>query len=309
MMPANSTNEVSPLWTNIVSNTAWTLDSFRKPGNINSRFAAWEPRELSLRWYRTFLNLAFVTSSDTVKDWYAELGTNLDLGKPVVNDVIHKGKRFSVNLDYLMAFEEAEFISRERERESEIRSVCEVGAGFGRLAHVLLLLHKEIEQYIIIDLPEVLKLSQQYLQMVLPSIDFEKLLFVQPNQIPHELLEPDKSDLAIQVDGLQEMTVESLERYFLLFSNSRTFYSKNVVAKYLPSHAGLEIPASSAPLSLGRSLEICDVWNIADLESCHMKHLDSYKPECHEIVFSRLDRLFPHYCSFVSKRNVSRSDS
>jgi len=159
-----------------------------------------------------------------------------------------------------------------------------------------------------VDLPEVLELSQQYLRIVLPKVHFEKLLFVLPDQIPQKILEPGKLDLAIQVDGLQEMTVESLERYFLLFSNSRHFYSKNVVAKYLPSHAGLEIPASSAPLSLGRSVEICDIWNIADLENCYMKHLDSYKPECHDIVFSRLDRLFPHYCSFVSKRNASRSD-
>ncbi len=292
-------SEASPLWNEIISKSGWTLDTFRRPGNINSRFAAWEPRELSLRWYRSFLNLAFLTASPVVKERYAEHAKELDYGKPVTNTVTHNGQRFLINLDYLMAFEDVELISTVQRQE--IRSIVEVGAGFGRLAHVLLLLREEIESYIVIDLPEILSLSHDYLKAVLPRNYFLKLSFLNPSQIPSEICQ--RADLAIQVDGLQEMTTESLEKYFLIFSNSQYFFSKNVVAKYLPSHAGLDISTSTVPLSLGRSLEICDIWNTCDLTDSFVTHLDSYRPKFHDIQFSNPDRLFPHYCSFLSRRN------
>lgn len=292
-------SEASPLWNEIISKSGWSLDNFRSPGEINSRFAAWEPRELSLRWYRSFLNLAFFSASDSVKNAYAEHARYLNLGNPVTNVVLYRGKRFSINLDYLMAFEDVEFIATVQ--VSEIRSVCEVGAGFGRLAHLLLLSRDEIESYVIIDLPQVLSLSQEYLRTVLPRRHFEKIEFILPSQIPQELRQPGVVDLAIQVDGLQEMTTDSLEEYFSIFQSSLRFYSKNVIAKYLPLHAGLDIPDSGVPLSLGRSLEVCDIWNTGDLESYHLKHIDYYRPKLHGVEISSLDRLFPHYCNVLYK--------
>lgn len=295
-------SQASPLWNEIISKPGWSLDHFRRPGEINSRLAAWEPRELSLRWYRSFLNLAFSSASDMVKDEYAELSSKLNYGDPVTNAVNHKGKRITINLDYLMAFEDVEFLRPVH--QVDIESVLEVGAGFGRLAHLLLLRLKSIKTYYIVDLPQVLNLSKAYLWKVLPQTCFEKLCFILPDQIPELVSELPGVNLAIQVDGLQEMTSESLDKYFSVFSNSQLFFSKNVVAKYLPSHAGLEGLGPNVALTLGRSLELCDIWNTSDLESCYLKHLDYYRPKLHDVKTSSPDRLFPHYCNILYERKV-----
>lgn len=293
-------SEASPLWNEIISKSGWSLDNFRSPGEVNSRLAAWEPRELSLRWYRSFLNLAFFTASEVVKDEYAELSSKLNYGNPVTNAVNHKGKRITINLDYLMAFEDVEFL--QPVHQVDIESVLEVGAGFGRLAHLLLLRLQSIKTYYIVDLPQVLNLSRSYLRKVLPQTYFEKLCFILPDQIPEWVSSLPGVNLAIQVDGLQEMTSESLDKYFSVFSNSQLFFSKNVVAKYLPSHAGLEGLGSHVPLTLGRSLGVYDIWNTSDLESCHLKHLEDYRPKLHDVKISSTDRLFPHYCNTLYER-------
>lgn len=217
-------SEASPLWNETISQSGWSLDNFRSPGEVNSRLAAWEPRELSLQWYRSFLNLAFFTASEVVKDEYAELSSKLNYGNPVTNAENHTGKRITINLDYLMAFEDVEFL--QSVHQVDIESVLEVGAGFGRLAHLLLLRLQSIKTYYIVDLPQVLNLSRSYLRKVLPQTYFEKLCFILPDQIPEWVSSLPGVNLAIQVDGLQEMTSESLDKYFSVFSNSQLFFQR-----------------------------------------------------------------------------------
>ena len=293
-------DSASYLWEGITSAAdlqSWNIESFRQPGKLSSRLASWEPKELTLRWYRSFLNLAFSSSSEWVRDQLSEFDGQLNLGAPIENKVDHNGKSFRVNLDYLLTFEELEFVLQSL--DYDVRNVCEVGAGFGRFAHLSVHYLPTIETYTIVDLPEILELSKSYLAVVLPSELFAKLVFVSPDRMTSEM----GRDLSIQVDGLQEMTAQTVDRYMELFSSSKTFYSKNVVAKYLPSHGGIDTSDSEFPHDLGRSRRVLDIWNLSELEGEYAKHLASYTPINHLVVQSRPCRLFPHYLNFVSRRN------
>jgi len=62
----------------------------------------------------------------------------------------------------------------------EVRHVLEIGAGFGRTAQTLVSLWDNLESYTIIDLPEVLTLSREYLKKIFGGggSKFCKLRFV-----------------------------------------------------------------------------------------------------------------------------------
>jgi hypothetical protein len=84
-------NHHSYLWRDIAASTDFSekfdLNSFRMPGKANSHLATWEPRELSLRWYRTFLNLAASSSSFYVKELFIKFQNEISLGNPVTNRI------------------------------------------------------------------------------------------------------------------------------------------------------------------------------------------------------------------------------
>jgi hypothetical protein len=112
-------------------------------------------------------------------------------------------------------------------------------------------------------------------------------------------------DLGIQTDGLQEMTTQSIDNHMSRFSYSENFYSKNVVAKYLPTHAGIDQSDGTLPLNRGRSLQIIDTLNLDEVQLCYETHIQSYTPANHELISSTPSRTFPHYLHFLSSRLVS----
>ena len=91
-----------------------------------------------------------------------------------------------------------------------IRNVVEIGAGFGRSCHELLNLIESIDEYVIIDLPEIINLSSTYLKKVIPN-HFHKIKFVENTN--EELIETLKPDLVINVDSFQEMPVDVIDNY------------------------------------------------------------------------------------------------
>jgi len=283
---------------NIADLSEFSVEDFRSPGKLNSRLASWEPRELSLRWYRTFLNLAYRNSSNFVHQKFVEFKDVLNLGNPVTNEVTLADTTFRINLDYLLAFHELEFIQSQKIVNPQI--VLEVGAGFGRLAHVLLTSYSCIEKYHIIDLPQILYIAKIYLQKVLPKELFNKVIFIN-SESAWKISE--KIDLSIQVDGLQEMNTKVIDEYLKEFSKSRFFFSKNVIAKYLPKNAGLDESESEVPFHLGRSRAVVDIWNLSELEPLYETHQDSYLPENHKLLQSLPCLIFPHYLNFMSTRH------
>jgi putative sugar O-methyltransferase len=122
-------------------------------------------------------------------------------------------------------------------------SFAEVGAGYGRLAYVIL---KAVPAatYTIVDIPPALYLSQRYLTTLFPDLpaftfrsftrysdvaaEFEaaRIRFIAPHQL--ELL-PEKSfDYFINISSFHEMTVPQVENFFRLIHRTcrGRFYTK-----------------------------------------------------------------------------------
>jgi putative sugar O-methyltransferase len=111
----------------------------------------------------------------------------------------------------------------------EVRTILELGPGYGRTAYVFLALQPEC-RYILVDIPPALYVAQRYLTAVFPDRrvfgfrpfqDFEQVrtefedasvIFLTPNQL--QLL-PDKSiDLFLNISSLHEMRMDQIRYYF-----------------------------------------------------------------------------------------------
>lgn len=109
-----------------------------------------------------------------------------------------------------------------------LRSVLELGAGYGRVAYLLLRAHPGT-RYTIVDIPPALYVSQRYLTDVLPDLSVFRfrpfadhaavademaaadLVFLEPQQL--ELL-PDRSfDLGATISTLHEMRPDQIAHY------------------------------------------------------------------------------------------------
>jgi len=109
--------------------------------------------------------------------------------------------------------------------------VAELGAGYGRLAYVFLK-SEMCKQYVIVDIPPALYVSQRYLSEVLPGLRFfrfrpfenfseaaeefksSRVCFLTPDQLEH--LPSKYFDLFISISSLQEMKMELVSRYISL---------------------------------------------------------------------------------------------
>jgi putative sugar O-methyltransferase len=161
------------------------------------------------------------------------------LGRPAY--IEHRGHRVSEDL----CNSALEFISigEGLGRTSGIRSVMELGAGYGRLAWVFLSLLPEV-RYTIVDIPPALAVAERYLRETHPERrvfgfrrfeSFEEiaddlgraeLAFLTPNQL--DLLPPQAAELFINVSSLHEMRPDQIEHYFGVISRhcAGGFYSK-----------------------------------------------------------------------------------
>jgi SAM-dependent methyltransferase len=86
----------------------------------------------------------------------------------------------------------------------EIKSIAEVGGGYGRTAYVIAKLHPHIK-YVLYDVEPSIGLAKRYLNEVLPVNNFEF-------NTPDELKGP--CDLLLAINCLHEMKVEHVRDYF-----------------------------------------------------------------------------------------------
>lgn len=132
-----------------------------------------------------------------------------------------------------------------------LKTVMELGAGYGRNASVFLQKHPRI-QYIIVDIPPALYVSQTYLQnrfadkkifSFRPFKSFEdvkeewlqsSICFLLPHQI--QLLPQKSVDLFLNISSLQEMRMDQITYYFAEIDRlvSGHFYTKQWKGSYIP---------------------------------------------------------------------------
>jgi putative sugar O-methyltransferase len=301
-MTKSQKNSIDKLWLRINKfyfvEKKFDLNCFRQPGELNSKLASWEPSEKSTRWYRTFLNLAFESSQDKVKELLLSMQGQIGLGNPITNHGIYRDLAVEYNLDYILAAEELLFLKKDIQFE-KISNIIEIGAGFGRTAHILMYSFNEIKTYTIFDLPEMLNVSRSYLKEVLSESNFRKINFTSDiNSI-----RINEQTIGIQIDGFQEFPKSTIDLiYDKLINKCSVVYLKNPCAKYLPHHAGLEVEIAKVPLDVGRSLNVMDIWNLNEVNEAIFAHVNAYKPSDFFIVRYQCDRLFPHYIHALYKK-------
>lgn len=272
------TEKSSKLWSNL-SSTLFSriddefLETFRAPGGANQRLAAWDPLDRSTRYYKTLLYIVAKQKPAEFFDAYRKL-QNTGIGNPVT--ITAGGCR--IDIDYYLAVEELLFLKRHAPLDS-IKSVVEIGAGFGRTCHAILSLTDSVEEYTIVDLPAMLNLSRAYLKRAAPGL-LPRVKFIESGDtVAWRSLRP---DLSINIDSFQEMPPELIDRYMEgLVAKSSWFYCRNPVGKYKPECVGLPPPAGvdmNEVYALGFCRTVLDLFDDEELASVRVAYLSAYRP-------------------------------
>jgi hypothetical protein len=298
------TLEVSELWKSLCEETFAGVDDaflegFRRPGGPNNRLAAWDPLDKSMRYFKFLLYAAAKRQPERFFSLYRALG-NVDLGQPIAVS-LHS---CAINIDYLLSVDEFLFVETAPDFQS-VQSIVEIGAGFGRTCHTFLALSApgQVQQYTIVDLPEILELSRRALAKLIPE-HFGKVRFVDATK------ESDwrgiAADLAINIDSFQEMPPATIDAYMKhLVSGCRLFYVKNPIAKYDPDSIGIRAGSSKKMqdvLSLGYCRNVIDIFNDAALASARATYLEAYRPAAWQLVGDRALEIFPYYHHALYRR-------
>ena len=161
-----------------------------------------------------------------------------------------------------------------------IKTICELGGGYGRSAFVFLKMLPGIK-YIMVDIPPALYISERYLSEVFPEKkifkfrkfncfneikeDFEKadILFFVSSQI--ELIPSNIIDLLINISSLHEMMPSQIKYYFKQFERlakiNSYLYLKEWKDTELPFSGGVHIRMSDYPVENWTKI----LWETADI--------------------------------------------
>lgn len=279
------------------------LETFRAPGSRN-KFVAGDPREPSYRYFKLLLFNTARKQSKRFFEAYKALG-NRHLGNPLTV----RCRGCDIDADYLAAVEEWEFLSQAGALD-DIRTIVEIGAGFGRTCHALLTLCPGIEEYVIVDLEPMLRLSSAYLQRAIPRAHVR---FVSNDRL--EDLDSVSPDLVINIDSFQDMPPAVIGSYMTrVVQRAKRFYCKNRVGKYLPASVGLPDPGSWQLMdvfTLGYCQDVIDIFNDEDLRRARETFVKAYCPPARDSVSSELRYrvaaskamdLFPYYLHVLYTR-------
>jgi putative sugar O-methyltransferase len=285
----------SPMWericqTHINEETIADLSGF-KNNPVNYKLALSDVQTNGVRFLKTLIyNLA---GGLTAENW-ARLRkiSGRDLGDPI--SVTYNGE--SVDLDYLRAVSELDFITRDVPLDGA--RVLEIGAGYGRTCHTLLSNH-DIAEYCIVDLPITLELARKYLTHVLTPQQLAKVEFVLVDDV-EDVVAGKTIDLCVNIDSLAEMNADTAKSYLALIDEQcQYFYVNNPVGKYmdksLDSHA-LGREAVDLALSTGLLTDVIDIHDNNAVETQAREFVATYQPgAAWECVADAWSSPFSHY--------------
>ena len=161
---------------------------------------------------------------------------------PVGNPITLRAHERAVSQDLCNSYLEYQFIrSSLGDSYDDVRCIVELGAGYGRLSHLMYRLRGQKKlQIVVVDIPPALGISQWYLQRTCPeatfftyrnfpdftsvSSEFEAadFCFLLPHQL--EMLPGRYADLLINVSSLHEMTAPQINRYYELIDDKTCFF-------------------------------------------------------------------------------------
>ena len=302
--------KISKLWGSLAKEKFSAIDelflsNFRQTGNANNRLAAWDPFDKTMRYFKfLFFHQIQAKDSKFFSD-YENIGIT-SVGNPVT---LTSPSGDEINLDHFFTIEEYTFLNGNMDI-SQLNHVVEVGAGFGRTAQGLIKLVTSIDKYTIIDLPEILELSNLYLKVVLSKDEYKKVQFVNALKFHGKQEELNNIDLVINIDSFQEMPEETIRYYFdKVIKNARFFYSKNAVGKYKPELIGIteyDEEQLHDVFSLGLSTDIIDIFNEHELILARKKHAEQYSPsEQFLLVAQEPLGIFPYYLNLLYEQKIS----
>jgi putative sugar O-methyltransferase len=287
--------KASEVWNKINNNLLFNYnninyDNFREANSINSKITTWNPYEPSLRYFKSLLYNIISTSTEEFFKIYNKI-QNTELGNPI--SIKYKDNNF--NLDYILSTNEILFL---KDNIIDVKKICEIGGGFGRTAHAMLYNFDNIEKYYIIDLPNCLALSRNYLHLVLPSNLYQKCIFISTEDL--DINNFIQIDLFINIDSFAEMDREVIFNYLKLISTyGKFFYSKNTIGKYNPKDIGL-LNINNEDIDnifkTGLCVDLLDIFNSDDLYFNLEKYNQAYKPNNYSIIIkSKLSSPFYYY--------------
>ena len=161
-----------------------------------------------------------------------------------------------------------------------VRTILELGPGYGRTAYVFLALQPDCK-YVLVDIPPALYVAQRYLTNVFPNRrsfqfrpidDFEdireefedaSIIFLTPNQL--KLLPEHSIDLFINISSLHEMRMDQIQFYFTEIERltGRYFYFKQWQKTTVPFE-NETIRESNYPVR--------DNWRLINRQQCEVQH-------------------------------------
>lgn len=182
-------------------------------------------------------------------------------GNPIVINV--HGKRISQDISN--SYMEYSYVRHSLGIEfSNIKTIAEIGGGYGRLSYLFHLFHQHDGiKVVLIDLPPALFVAQWYLRKVFPEAQImgyrnfsnfseieqvfseSSICFLLPHQL--EMLPKGALDLLINVSSFQEMSREQINHYYgLIDEKTKYFYTKQWIIWENPEDK-ISVPAVIYP--------------------------------------------------------------
>ena len=287
------------------------INSFRQIGKDNCRLGTWDAIDQTSRYYKSLLysnaeNIdKLILNSEILLDrknkkhgdglrYYLKNIRNQNIGNPpTINYFDNK-----VSIDYLLSIEEMFFLDKALKKS---KTVMEIGAGFGRLAHSIIQNFINIDRYIIVDLDDVLDLAKIYMSKVLSKREFSKIDFVSHHNI-YDIEYSDKIDISINIDSFQEIEESAVLKYLEFISkNSNFFYTKNAIGKYNPDLVDIQLKNNSqikSVLNMGLCRDEIDIFNSHEIQKAQLTYLKKFCPRNFKI--SKHERCFGQYLYYYS---------